>query len=145
MKLTKAQSEECWEIFLNLKEEGLFLSHYQLAEMTPIKDALLWKAFLMDPKTVDYVSSEMNIIRGSAINKMIAEAPHSRSVGQSQLINALQKLDEKATNKDGPVFIYCYIPLNEAQTKAPNVRICNGEGIEVKEDGSYVMYEDEDA
>lgn len=141
MKLTKAQHEECWNIFMDLKEEGLYLSHYQLAELTSVKDAFIWKEFLMDPKTVDYISSEMNLIRSSAINKMVAEAPHSRSVGQSQLINALQKLDEKATHKEGPVFIYSYVPLNEAQKKAPNVRICNAEGIEVKEDGSYVMFE----
>jgi hypothetical protein len=141
MKLTKAQLDECWNIFLALKEEALYLSHYQLAELTTIKDAFIWKEFLMDPKTVDYVSTEMNLIRTSAINKMVAEAPHSRSVGQSQLINALQKLDEKANNKEGPVFIYCYVPLNKAQTKAPNVRICNAEGVEVQEDGTYVMYE----
>lgn len=141
MKLTKAQLEECWKIFTALKNDGLYLSHYQLAELTPIKDALIWKEFLMDPKTVDYVSTEMNLIRTAAINKMIAEAPNSRSVGQSQLINALQKLDEKATHKEGPIFIYCYVPLNEDQKKAPNVRICNGEGIEENEDGTYVMYE----
>lgn len=142
MKLTKSQQEQCWNIFLSLKEEALYLSHYQLAELTEIKDAFVWKEFLMEPKTVDYVSTEMNLIRTSAINKMVAEAPHSRSVGQSQLINALQKLDEKSNHKEGPVFIYSYVPLNEAQKKAPNVRICNAEGVEVKDDGTYVMYEE---
>lgn len=142
MQLTRAQHQECWDIFMQLKEEALYLSHYQLAEITSVKDAFIWKEFLMDPKTVDYVSTEMNLIRTSAINKMVAEAPHSRSVGQSQLINALQKLDERANNKEGPVFIYCYVPLNDAQKKAPNVRVCNAEGIEVNEDGSYVMYEE---
>ena len=141
MQLTKAQHEECWDIFLSLKSDALYLSHYQLAEITRIKDAFIWKEFLMDPKTVDYISTEMNLIRTAAINKMVAEAPESRSVGQSQLINALQKLDEKANNKEGPVFIYSYVPLNDAQKKAPNVRVCNAEGIEVKEDGSYVMFE----
>ena len=141
MQLTKAQQQECWDIFLSLKEEGLYLSHYQLAELTNVKDAFIWKEFLMDPKTVDYISTEMNLIRTAAINKMVAEAPHSRSVGQSQLINALQKLDEKANHKEGPIFIYSYVPLNDAQKQAPNVRVCNGDGIEIQEDGSYVMYE----
>lgn len=141
MQLTKAQLQECWDIFLSLKDEGLYLSHYQLAELTPIRDAFVWKEFLMDPKTVDYVSTEMNLIRTAAINKMVAEAPHSRSVGQSQLINALQKLDERANHKEGPIFIYSYVPLNQAQKQAPNVRVCNADGIEIQEDGTYVMYE----
>jgi hypothetical protein len=139
MQLTKAQYQQCWEIFTQLKEEGLYLNHYQLAEITELNDALIWKEFLMDPHTVDYVSSEMALIRTAAINQMTAEAPKSRSVGQSQLINALQKLDEKATHKEGPAFIYSYVPLNEEQKHAPNVRLCDEKGVALDEDGTYVF------
>lgn len=139
MQLTKGQYQRCWEIFTSLKEEGLYLNHYQLAESTEIRDAMLWKEFLMDPHTADYVSSEMALIRSAAINQMTAEAPNSRSVGQSQLINALQKLDEKANHKEGPAFIYSYVPLNEEQKKAPNVRICDDKGVEVDENGTYII------
>lgn len=139
MKLTESQYNRCWEIFISLQEEGLSLSHYQLAERTELKDAIMWKEFLIDPKTADYIASEMQIIRSAAINEMVQKAPNSRSVGQSQLINALQKLDEQAAHKEGPVFIYSYVPLNEQQKAAPNVRICDSQGIERTEDGTYIM------
>ena len=141
MKLTDSQYKECWDIFVSLQETALSLSHYQLAQMTDIKDAIMWKEFLIDPKTADYVASEMQIIRSAAINEMVQKAPSSRSVGQSQLINALQKLDESAAHKEGPVFIYSYVPLNEQQKAAPNVRICDSQGIERTEDGTYLIEE----
>ena len=141
MKLTESQYQECWEIFLSLEEEALHLSHYQLAQQTDIRDALQWRAFLIDPRTADYIAQEMQIIRSAAINEMVQKAPNSRSVGQSQLINALQKLDEQASHKEGPVFIYCYVPLNEEQKAAPNVRICNDQGIEKIAEGVFVVEE----
>lgn len=119
--ITSEQYKQCWKEFTALGEEGLYLSHYQLAAITTIEDILIWKEFLMDPRTVDYITSEMNIIRSAAINAMVSKAPNSNSVGQSQLINALQKLDEKAVKKDGPAFIYCYVPLNKEQKQAPNI------------------------
>lgn len=139
MKLTKAQFEECWNIFVSLGEEGLYMNHYQLAQATEIEDAIQWKMFLTDPQVVDYISTEMNIIRTAAINDMVHKAPDSNSVGQSQLINALGKLDEKATKKEGPVFIYSYVPLNEEQKYAPNIRTVNAEGVEENEDGSWTI------
>ena len=139
MKLTKAQFEECWSIFVSLGEEGLYMNHYQLAQATEIEDAIQWKMFLTDPQVVDYISTEMNIIRTAAINDMVHKAPDSNSVGQSQLINALGKLDEKATKKEGPVFIYSYVPLNKEQKYAPNIRTVNAEGVEENEDGSWTI------
>lgn len=139
MKLTNAQFDECWNIFTGLGEEGLYMNHYQLAQATTIEDAIQWKLFLTDPKVVDYISTEMNIIRNAAINDMVHKAPDSNSVGQSQLINALGKLDEKATKKEGPVFIYSYVPLNNEQKYAPNVRTVDAEGVEQNEDGSWTI------
>lgn len=139
MKLTKAQFQDCWDIFLSLGEEGLYMNHYQLAQHTIINDPLQWKAFLTDPKAVDYISTEMNIIRNAAINDMVHKAPNSNSVGQSQLINALGKLDEKATKKEGPIFIYTYVPLNNEQKYAPNVRTLDKDSVIKNEDGSWTI------
>ena len=121
-QLTKKQFEECKRQFIDLGESGLWLNHYQLAQETRIKDPIIWKAFLTDPRIADYISSEMALIRNASINEIVHNAPNSRSVGQAQLINALVKIDEAAANKTGPVFIYSYVPLNYEQKFAPNVQ-----------------------
>lgn len=139
MQLTKDDYNKCWNVFVELGADGLYMNHYQLAQETPISDVLKWKAFLMDPRTVDYCSTEMNVIRTATINYMVSKAGDSNSVGQSQLINALQKLDEKATHKEGPAFIYMYVPLNNEQKQAPNIRKVNEAGIELEEDGTWTM------
>lgn len=120
-QLTKAQFDECKRQFSALGERALYLNHYQLAMETSIHDAMEWKIFLMDPRISDYINSEMNIIRNAAINEIIQKAPNSKSVGQAQLINSLVKIDELTSNKEGPVFIYSYVPLNAEQSFAPNV------------------------
>jgi hypothetical protein len=121
--LTEYQFNECRKQFSTLGERALYLNHYQLAAETHIKDAIIWKAFLTDPRIADYISSEMNLIRNASINEIIHKAPNSKSVGQAQLINALVKIDEMAVNKNGPVFIYSYVPLSEEQKFAPNVAL----------------------
>lgn len=120
-QLTNAQFEECKKQFSALGEKALYLNHYQLSMETSIHNPMQWKIFLMDPRIADYINSEMNIIRSAAINEIIQKAPNSKSVGQAQLINSLVKIDELASNKEGPVFIYSYVPLNAEQLFAPNV------------------------
>lgn len=144
--MIESQYQKCWKVFLDLQEDGLHMNHYQLAENTEISDALLWREFLLDPRTADYISSEMSIIRSAAINEMVQKAPGSRSVGQSQLINALQKIDEQAAHKEGPVFIYTYVPLSTEQQEAPNARIMKDPGIKKIADGVFQMpeYKEED-
>lgn len=138
MKITPLQFEECKSEFTKLKEEAFNLNHYQLAEITNVKDPLIWREFLMDPKTIDYVTSEMTLIRNAAINQMVQHAPNSNSVGQSQLINALAKIEETSNKKDGATFIYCFVPLNEAQKKAPNVREIKP-NVTKEEDGTFTL------
>lgn len=120
-QLTNRQFEECREQFLKLGESALYMTHYQLAMETHIENPLIWKMFLLDPRITDYINSEMNIIRNASINEIVQKAPNSKSVGQAQLINSLMKIEESASNKEGPVFIYSYVPLNEEQKFAPNV------------------------
>ena len=126
-QLTEFQFNECKKQFTELGEKALYLNHYQLAVETHIKDAIIWKIFLTDPRIADYISSEMNLIRNASINEIIHKAPNSKSVGQAQFINALVKIDEAAANKTGPVFIYSYVPLNEEQKYAPNIALMSYE------------------
>lgn len=133
-QLTEFQFNECKRQFTELGEKALYLNHYQLAMETRIKDAIVWKIFLTDPRIADYISSEMSLIRNASINEIIHKAPNSKSVGQAQLINALVKIDESAANKNGPVFIYTYVPLNNEQKYAPNVSLRGIEQMEEPEE-----------
>lgn len=122
MQLDDTQYNQLNREYLKLGQDALRMNHYQLAEETSIKDAVLWKHFLMDPKTVDYVQAEMNIIRNAEINNIIQHASDDkRSVGQAQIINALAGIEKQYNKKEGPTFIYCYVPLNKEQAQAPNV------------------------
>ena len=140
-QLTNAQYDECKREFIELGEHALYLNHYQLAAETHIKDPIIWKVFLTDPRIADYVSSEMNLIRNASINEIIHKAPNSKSVGQAQLINALVKIDEAASNKTGPVFIYSYVPLNAEQEFAPNVALTPLEQITEKPKEDHTLDE----
>lgn len=132
------------KLFVELGEEALTMNHYELASLTIGTSANDWKMYLMDPRTVDHISTEMNIIRGAAMNNIVRNASDSHSVGQSQLLNALQKIEEGKTNKEGPVFIYCYVPLNDEQKKAPNVRKFDDTRISLSDDGEWIMEVDDE-
>ena len=139
-QLTKAQFESCRKEYMALGEHALYLNHYQLATQTHIKDPLIWRQFLTDPQIADYISSEMNLIRNASINEIIHKAPNSKSVGQAQLINALTKIDEMAANKQGPVFIYTYVPLNKEQKFAPNIPMQSFKDTEQEEKESEEVF-----
>ena len=122
MTLTKTQFHQLKTAYIHLKQAAFAMNHYDLASNTLINDPQLWKEFLMTPEIADYKSNEMALIREATINQIAQDAGSSNSVGKAQLLNALQKIDEKTMQKDGPAFIYCYVPPNEQQTKAPNYR-----------------------
>ena len=111
-----------WGHFKNLGREGLYASHYDLFEKTNYSTPDIWKEFLLLPEVVEYIRIEMEIIRKAAMNELFANAGDSNSVGKAQLLNAISKYDEDNSVKDGPIFIYTYVPLNSEQEKAPNVQ-----------------------
>lgn len=117
------QKEQMWEQFKALEAKGITMNHYDLARVTSIKDVQLWKQFLTDPEVVAYIDQEAQILTQSELRKLASDVSDSRSVGQAQLINAMSKLTENKTLKEGPIFIYSYVPLSENQMKADNVRI----------------------
>lgn len=122
MTLTPDQIRTMWNHFHNLKREALYLSHYDLAEKTKYLTATEWKEFLLLPEVVEHVRVEMEIIRKTAMNELFANAGDSNSVGKAQLMNAIAKYDEDNSVKEGPIFIYTYVPLNSEQAKAPHTQ-----------------------
>ena len=118
--MTQTLKEQLWLTFKNLGEDALVMSHYNLAEVTDTPSEI-WKEFLKEPDVAEWIGQEMELIRDSEMKKLVKDINESKSVGQAQLMTALQKLSDKETTKSGPAFIYCYIPLNAEQKKAENV------------------------
>lgn len=114
---------ELLQLFKTLKEKAFACNHYDLEEKFPEYDAETWKVFLLEPEIKSWVDSENAIIRRSEINKATQGISTARSVGTAQAINALQKLDENSSTKNGPAYIYTFVPLDDQQIKAENVRI----------------------
>lgn len=120
--MTKEQIlEKCWPIYKKLGDGAFAMNHYDLAKITDIHDSEIWKVFLMDPKVSDWIQEELALVQASELNKLLSNISKSNSVGRAQLINALTKLKDGVSQKDGPTFIYMYVPLDEQQEHAPNV------------------------
>lgn len=110
-----------WDIYKSLGADALVMNHYDLAEETEIDNPDLWRQFLTEPKVSDWIRTEINLIQDAELKKMIKGVNTSRSVGQAQLMNTLAKLNETRTTKEGPIFIYSYVPLDPQQDQAENI------------------------
>jgi hypothetical protein len=113
--------EELWKIFESLGDKALALSHYDLVKETKHGTPQLWKEFLTTREVADWVKSEQSIIQNAELNKLVNGISKSHSVGQAQIMSILSKLQEQKSVKDGPVFIYTYIPLSKDQEQAENI------------------------
>lgn len=127
------QKAEMWEQFKALEAKAIQMNHYDLARVTTQKDVQLWKQFLTDPEVTAYIDQEAQILTQSELRKLASDVSDSRSVGQAQLINAMSKLTDTKTTKEGPIFIYTYVPLSSSQEKAANVEIASEDVFEVPE------------
>lgn len=127
--------QKLWEIFKEQGEDAIAWNHYELADRTEENNPEIWKTFLMDPNIAAWIQSELNIIQNTELKKMVKGAAKSRSVGQAQLINAFSKLNENTGTKEGPVFIYSHIPLNNQQKHAPDaIELKNNPFLKQEED-----------
>lgn len=108
------------DAFNELGADALYYSHHELAAATEY-NALEWRAFLSDPRVQDYFQAELNLIQQSSIMKMMRDIDKSKSTGQAQLLNTLVSQSNSSKKKEGPIFIYSYIPLNAEEVHAPNV------------------------
>ena len=132
--MDSVQKEEMWQQFKALEAKAISMNHYDLARLTTIKDVQLWKQFLTDPEVSAYIDQEAQILTQTELRKLASDVSDSRSVGQAQLINAMSKLTDTKTTKEGPIFIYTYVPLSESQEKAPNVNKVDNDLFEEPEE-----------
>lgn len=106
--------------------EAIYKDHYELSRLTDFS-AHSWKEFFTHPKVADWMNNEMILISQQKLRLLIKDIDsNTKSTGLPQLINTLSnQLENKGKNKDGPVFIYAYIPLNEQEKHAPNAKTVN--------------------
>jgi len=117
------QKQQCWDLLQHHAPDSIAWNHYDLATYTEVTDISVWRAFLLDPEVIDWLKKERKILSDYQLAKLTSNVAESRSVGQAQLINSLEKhnANQKDDIQTGPAFIYTYIPLSVEQAAAPNV------------------------
>ena len=129
-------------IFQSFGADAIGMNHYELTEASfgALPDeqntAGNWRQFLSDKRVVKYITQEFEFIKQTEIKKAVKDISQSKSVGQAQIINALDKLIEEEEDEDekllntGPIFVYCYIPPNSEQIHADNVEVMTEDPFE---------------
>ena len=108
--------------FKNMGEKALAMSHYELERACDKRfTAEEWRSFLSKPEIQEYINKEMTIIRDSTVNKLVQSSATTKSVANAQMLNTLSKMSEDSGQKEGPIFIYCHVPLNDEQKHADNI------------------------
>lgn len=119
---------------------SLYYTHYDLAAIadSPSHNSQEWKEFLMHPHTAAYISTEVQTLQQVELRKIVKDiSSRSSSVGVAQTLSALMKALETGQVREGPAYIYSYIPLTPDELNAPNVLIVDGDPfLEGEEDES---------
>ena len=124
LKFDDPALNECLQAFLQLPpEDRITMSHFDLAELTDIKDLSIWIKFLKDPKVKDKLDEELDIYVDAQKRKLISlTTDKANSVGVAQMITALGKAQEKQEQTStGPAFVYMYVPPNANEEELDNI------------------------
>ena len=109
------------DLFNTIGTRALFMSHYELADETA-ESPISWKQFLMDPRVSAFIAEEMDMLKRSKVAVMLNQVDTNKNTGQAQLLNTLLNQTKGVERKEGPVFIYTQVPLNDQERHADNVR-----------------------
>lgn len=120
--MNKELKDFLWEKFEELGQSALTMTHYDLAKCVEDTTKDEWRDFLNEADVAEYIKNEMRIISGAIQKQMITDIIDGgdKSVGRAQIINTLDKLNDGVSKKDGPIFIYSYVPLDAQQVQAEN-------------------------
>ena len=111
---------ELQDLINGIGQNALYMSHYELAEQTGMSP-ISWKKFLLDPRVAAFISEEMDLLKRAKVSTMLSTVDTNKNTGQAQLLNTLLNQTKNTNRKEGPVFIYTHIPLNNQEEHAPNV------------------------
>lgn len=106
-------------------QQALFMNHYELSAKTEISP-IQWKKFLTDVRVAAFIAEELELLKKSKVAVMLKDVDTNKNTGQAQLLNTLLNQTKQNEKKEGPVFIYTQIPLNEAEQHAENVVMVDG-------------------
>lgn len=120
------------ELFNDLGHNAIYMTHYELAEKTGnVYQPTDWKEFITHPKVVNAINEELNLIKRAKVMLLLKDIENNKSTGQAQLLNTLLNQNKENVAKEGPVFIYTYIPPNPQEVHAGNVVISDVDPFEV--------------
>ena len=112
------------DLFNTIGKQALLMSHYDLADMTD-ESPIDWKRFLTDARVSAFIAEEMELLKKSKVAKMLNTIDSNKNTGQAQLLNTLLNQTKGEDRKDGPVFIYTQVPLNNQEKGAEHTVIYN--------------------
>ena len=113
------------DLMNEIGQQALFMNHYELSAKTEISP-IQWKKFLTDVRVAAFISEELELLKKSKVAVMLKDVDTNKNTGQAQLLNTLLNQTQQNNKKEGPVFIYTQIPLNEAEQHAENVVMVDG-------------------
>lgn len=113
------------DLMNEIGQQALFMNHYELSAKTEISP-IQWKKFLTDARVAAFIAEELELLKKSKVAVMLKDVDTNKNTGQAQLLNTLLNQTKQNDKKEGPVFIYTQIPLNEAEQHAENVVMVDG-------------------
>ena len=113
------------DLMNEIGQQALFMNHYELSAKTEISP-IQWKKFLTDVRVAAFISEELELLKKSKVAVMLKDVDTNKNTGQAQLLNTLLNQTKQNNKKEGPVFIYTQITLNEAEQHAENVVMVDG-------------------
>ena len=75
----------------------------------------------MDPRVAAFIAEEMDMLKKAKVAIMLSGVDTNKNTGQAQLLNTLLNQTKTSDKKEGPVFIYTQVPLNDQELRARNV------------------------
>lgn len=123
-KENETQFLDLQDLFNTIGQDALYMTHYELAERTG-ESPISWKKFLMDPRVSAFIAEEMAMLEKVKAAVMLNTVDTNKNTGQAQLLNTLLNRSKGSEKKEGPVFIYTQVPLNNQERHAKNVVMYN--------------------
>lgn len=119
---------EAWNDLVDLGQNPYIMNHHELAKYTSdyMYTSEDWKEFLTHPLVIQELELELSILRRNKIHELTESLDSkTKSTGQAQLLTSMMKAqaDNLDSKDSGPIFIYSFVPLNNEEKNAPNVRI----------------------